>query len=143
LKTEPAQFNNLIIAQRQPAKLQGDLSSVHVADIAREYKAPLPIPTGDAQKQALDVLSGMDIASSYTAVDYIFSHESGWRPGAVNGFGCIGLGQSCPLGSGLSKECPDWQTNVRCQVRHFTAYANHRYGSWQAAYEYWLVHHNW
>lgn len=143
LNTEPAHFNNLTIIQRQPEKLQGSFLSMHIVDIAWDYQRPASIPSGMAQQQALDVLNQMNIGSSWYAMDYIFTHESGWQPNAVNKFGCIGLGQSCPVGSGLREECPDWQINVNCQVKHFTKYANNRYGNWQKAYQYWLAHHNW
>jgi hypothetical protein len=80
--------------------------------------------------------------SEWQYVDYIVSRESGWRVGVVNQIGCIGLGQSCPGGSGLSMECPNWQNDPVCQLRHFTKYANNRYGGWQKSYLAWQ-NQNW
>ncbi len=73
--------------------------------------------------------------------DYIFQKESGWRVDAVNSIGCIGIGQSCPNGSGLAKECPDWKTNLLCQVKHFKGYMERRpqYGTWAKAKHFWDV----
>lgn len=69
-------------------------------------------------------------------VDYIISHESGWRVGVVNSLGCKGLGQSCPNGSGLTKDCPNWKTDPVCQLKHFDKYAQ-RYGGWYGSYIAW------
>ena len=73
---------------------------------------------------------------NYDEVDYIFTKESNWRPYAVNSKGCIGLGQNCPDKYGfkwLEQACPDWRTNVVCQIKRFAHYAIGRYGSWEAA----------
>jgi hypothetical protein len=74
-------------------------------------------------------------------VDYIMSHESGWRPGAVNAIGCVGLGQNC--GSWLVEACPLWQVDPVCQLKRFAVYANERYGGWEQAYNEWLWKHWW
>lgn len=82
--------------------------------------------------------------SDWGYVDHIISHESGWRPDAVNGSGCIGLGQNCPSNGKyfLKEYCPDWDTNPVCQLRRWTGYAA-KYGGWQGAYGYWLSNGNW
>lgn len=100
-------------------------------------------PLGDVRQQAKDTIDQMGLGDQWYAVDYVLSHESTWRPDAVNPTGCIGLGQSCPGGSGLSAECPDWKTNVSCQVRHFTKYAQNRYGGWTGAYNFWQSNRWW
>ncbi|MDK2899224.1 MAG: resuscitation-promoting factor RpfB [Patescibacteria group bacterium] len=82
----------------------------------------------------------------YGYVDYIITRESHWNPGAINstgcgGNGCYGLGQT-NLKS-LSGACPSWQSDPVCQLRYFSSYAvNHGYGSWNAAYNFW-VNHGW
>jgi uncharacterized protein YabE (DUF348 family) len=77
----------------------------------------------------------------YTYADYVISHESGWRPDALSGNGCAGLGQACPA-SKLAAACPDWQNDPVCQLRYFTGYAS-RYSGWSGAYNFWLSHHYW
>lgn len=97
-----------------------------------------------ADKATIMAAAGID-ASQFASVDYIISKESGWRPGAVNSQGCIGLGQRCPSGgsNALVSACPSWQTDPVCQLRHFSAYANGRYGSWNSAYQTWQVQRWW
>lgn len=97
-----------------------------------------------ADKAAIMAAAGID-ASQFASVDYIIQKESGWRPGAINSQGCIGLGQRCPVGgsNALVAACPNWQTDPVCQLRHFSAYANGRYGSWNAAYQVWVVQRWW
>lgn len=81
-------------------------------------------------------------ASQQFAADFVIGRESGWNLAARNGSGCLGLGQACP-GAKLVSACPAWQTDATCQIKFFTGYANGRYGSWQGAYEAWLIKHWW
>lgn len=69
---------------------------------------------------------------------YIYYRESGCNPGALNGAGCAGIGQACP-GSKL----PCSLTDFACQDAYFTDYALARYGSWEAAYYFWIGHGWW
>lgn len=80
--------------------------------------------------------------SDYAAVDYIISHESGWRPFATNPSGSWGLCQATPGGK-MSSAGSDWKTNPVTQLRWCSGYAQSRYGGWQAAYKYWISHRNW
>lgn len=86
-------------------------------------------------------LAGID-ASQYQYADYIIGRESGWNPAAVSANRCIGLGQKCNAAS-LIADCPAWQSDPVCQLEHFSGYANGRYGSWQAAYQFWTLNHWW
>jgi uncharacterized protein YabE (DUF348 family) len=97
-----------------------------------------------SDKAALMAAAGID-PSQFASVDYIITKESNWRPGAINSIGCIGLAQRCPIGgtNALVAACPSWQTDPVCQLRHFSAYANGRYGSWNAAYQVWVVQRWW
>jgi hypothetical protein len=96
-------------------------------------------------------------SSDYAYVDYIISHESGWCPTKVQGHpgvcpgyapdpfptsGGYGLGQATP-GTKMASAGADWKTNPVTQLRWATSYALGRYKSWEAAYNYWTVHHNW
>ncbi|HSX43810.1 MAG TPA: G5 domain-containing protein [Candidatus Saccharimonadales bacterium] len=96
-------------------------------------------------------------ASDYAYVNYIISHESGWCPTKLqgqigycpayppssipSGLG-YGLGQATP-GSKMSPFGSDWTSNPVTQLRWATSYADARFGSWGAAYNYWQAHHNW
>lgn len=70
--------------------------------------------------------------------NYIYTRESGCRTDAVNAGGCRGIGQACP-GSKL----PCSNADYACQNAFFTRYAMDRYGSWEAAYNFWLKNHWW
>lgn len=69
---------------------------------------------------------------------YIYQHESGCRTDAVNGGGCAGLGQACP-----GSKMPCSLSDAPCQLGYFESYALGRYGSWEAAYNFWINNHWW
>lgn len=79
--------------------------------------------------------------SDYGYADYIIRHESGWRYNAQGYSTTYGLCQAYP-GSKMASAGGDWQTNPITQLRWCSSYTS-RYGSWQAAYNHWLVNHNW
>lgn len=92
----------------------------------------------------------------YQYADYIISRESGWCPTKWQGEygGCppyhgtpgpgigYGLGQATP-GSKMSTYGADWATNPVTQLKWANGYAKSRFGSWQAAYNYWVNNHHW
>jgi uncharacterized protein YabE (DUF348 family) len=78
----------------------------------------------------------------YQYVDYIVSHESGWRPNAGSPSGPYGLCQAYP-GSKMASAGSDWLTNPVTQLRWCNGYAHSRYGSWAAAYNHWVATRNW
>jgi hypothetical protein len=71
--------------------------------------------------------------SEAEAKNFVYMHESGNDPTAVNSQGCRGLGQACP---GTKLPCGN---DYACQDQYFTAYMESRYGSWQAAKAHWLA----
>lgn len=93
-------------------------------------------------KSAVMALAGINVDVDYPYVDYIVKKESGWRPLASNPSGAYGLCQSFP-GSKMATAGADWQTNPVTQLKWCNGYAKARYGSWAAAYNYWLAHSNW
>jgi resuscitation-promoting factor RpfB len=80
--------------------------------------------------------------SDYQYADYIIGRESGWRPNARNASGAYGLCQALP-GSKMSSAGADWATNPITQLKWCNGYAKGRYGTWAAAYSYWMSHHYW
>lgn len=92
----------------------------------------------------------------YQYADYIISRESGWCPTKWQGEygGCppyhgtpgpgigYGLGQATP-GSKMSLYGADWATNPVTQLRWANGYAKSRFGTWEAAYNYWVSNHHW
>ncbi len=71
---------------------------------------------------------------------YIYNRESGNDPNRWNAEGCVGLGQAFPA-SKLLAVCPNLE--YACQDAWFTNYAVARYGSWERAYQHWLVYRSW
>lgn len=105
--------------------------------IVKGTKPPTIIVAGD--HAALMLQAGIP-ASQHGSAEYIISRESGWRLDARNSGGCLGLGQACP-GSKLINVCPEYANDPICQLRFFTNYVNGRYGSWNGAYQFWVVNH--
>ena len=79
--------------------------------------------------------SGCNTGNMYK--DYIYNHESSCNPSSVNSIGCRGVGQACP---GSKLPCG---ADFACQDAWFSQYAISRYGSWEAAYNFWLINHWW
>jgi hypothetical protein len=104
-------------AQRQAEQAQQPSTSAYIAPTAM-YSAP--VSTNDAKM-------------------FIYMHESGNNPGAINASsGACGLGQSLPcskMGCSLS--------DYTCQDQWFTSYMLGRYGSWENARAFWLSHSWW
>jgi len=77
-------------------------------------------------------------------VDYIIGKESGWGYTKWNygGSGAYGLGQALPAYK-MSQFGDDYMTNPVTQLRWATAYAEGRYGSWAAAYDFWTNYRYW
>ncbi len=79
--------------------------------------------------------SGCNTGNQYK--DFIYMKESGCNPSAVNSIGCRGIGQACP---GSKLPCG---ADFACQDAYFSNYAIQRYGSWEAAYSFWLRNSWW
>lgn len=122
------------------------LEPVHQAEV---IGTKVELPPGTHQ----DWMAAAGIsASDYGYVEFIVGHENGgWEPCKVQG-GSVNCSYSGSMGYGLVQATPgskmvsagdDWRTNPITQLRWATSYAVGRYGSWSAAYNYWVSHHNW
>lgn len=70
---------------------------------------------------------------------FIYNHESGNNPGAINrSSGACGLGQALPC-----SKMPCSLSDYACQDNFFTGYMQQRYGSWENARAFWLSHQWW
>jgi hypothetical protein len=101
-------------------------------------------------------------SGDYPYVQYIINHENAlwcqtrWQgqrtcpayyeekfPGAEShtktGYG---LCQSTPANK-MASAGADWRTSAVTQMKWCAGYAERRFGSWQAAYNYWISHGNW
>ena len=79
-------------------------------------------------------------SSDYGYVEYIISHESGWRYNASNPSGAYGLPQALP-GSKMASAGADWATNPITQLKWVNGYVS-RYGGWAGAYAHWQANGN-
>lgn len=135
--------------------------------IIQEVRVLEPVPRITARGRAVSIpadksawMAAAGIAPrDYPYANYIISRESGWCPtkwqGQVgycppyyepihstdSGFG-YGLCQSTPA-SKMSSAGSDWQTNAVTQLKWCSGYAIGRYGSWEAAYNFWISRHWW
>lgn len=95
----------------------------------------------DISKDKAAVMAAAGISpSDYPYVDYIVSHESGWRVNASNGR-TWGLCQALP-GSKMASAGADWETNPVTQLRWCSSYAA-RKGGWAASYNLWVTQRYW
>lgn len=93
-------------------------------------------------KQAVMAAAGI-APSDYAYVDYIVSRESSWNYRARNASsGAYGLCQSLPA-SKMASAGSDWEINPVTQLKWCHGYAQDRYGSWQAAYNFWINNRWW
>ncbi len=116
-----------------------------IAEIRYVGKKPATLsPNINLSGEKVSIMAGAGIAESdYPYVDFIISHESGWRPGASNSSsGAYGLCQALP-GSKMASAGSDYLTNPSTQLRWCSGYANGRYGGWQGAYNAWLAQSWW
>jgi uncharacterized protein YabE (DUF348 family) len=130
-------------------------------DVIQEVVTKTPVTQIVVQGTSLSGIKGnMALAGiapgDYQYADYIISHESGWCPtkaqgqygscppysGSVPSGGGYGLCQSTP-GSKMASAGADWATNPVTQLKWCSGYAVGHYGSWGAAYNFWLSHHWW
>lgn len=92
--------------------------------------------------------------SDYGYVNYIVMREGGWEPCKVQGgaINCNYVAEGGRMGYGMVQATPggkmasagaDWATNPITQLRWATGYAVGRYGSWSAAYNYWIANRHW
>lgn len=124
--------------QKQKEDLQKQLDDAQKALQARaDQKASEQQKIAQAASLTTKAYAATGCNTGNMYKDYIYSHESGCNPASVNSIGCRGIGQACP---GSKLPCG---ADFACQDAYFTTYALSRYGSWQAAYNFWLINHWW
>ncbi|MET9951612.1 transglycosylase SLT domain-containing protein [Streptomyces sp. NPDC012769] len=78
--------------------------------------------------------------SQYASFSKIVEHESGWNHTATNSSsGAYGLVQALPA-SKMASAGSDWKTNPATQIKWGLDYMNDRYGSPNAAWNFWQTH---
>ncbi len=100
---------------------------------------PAVASAADASPQAL--AAQIVPADQLASFSQIISHESGWNVTATNpSSGSYGLGQALPA-SKMASAGADWKTNPSTQIKWSLDYMNTRYGSPNAAWNFWQANH--
>lgn len=122
--------------QKQKDELQKQLQ-----DAQSQLQARAATKAAAAQKlqQTASLSATAYAAGANPYRDYIFAHEGAID--SVNSIGCIGLGQDC--NGQLAVDCPDWRTDLNCQLAFWDRYAVTRYGSWPNAYAFKIANGWW
>lgn len=90
-------------------------------------------------QKAVNYIATPAQAATGDAKMFIYMHESGNNPAAVNkSSGACGLGQALPC-----SKMPCNLSDYACQDSFFTQYMLSRYGSWENAQSWWLSHGWW
>ncbi len=80
-------------------------------------------------------------ANQLASFSQIIAHESSWNVTATNASsGAYGLAQALP-GSKMATHGSDWKTNATTQIKWALDYMNTRYGSPNAAWNFWQANH--
>lgn len=128
------QFPNMVDNYQQTVAIPQETARQEAAEAARkaqEVSNTVPVPI--VAPRPLYVAPG----DSFKA--FIYNAESGNDPGAINATsGACGLGQALPC-----SKMPCSLSDYACQDAFFTNYMEGRYGTWAAAYSFWIGHRWW
>lgn len=120
-------------------RIRSEIQSI----VLREPVAQIEVRGTSLSGTKADMARAGIAESDFVYVDYIVFKESTWNYLARNASsGAYGLCQALP-GSKMASAGSDWETNPVTQLRWCDSYAKARYGSWSAAYSFWLRNHYW
>lgn len=126
---EPGHIYKQEVTQIQPIKADVLPQPLPEAETVVEKK--IPSGTHEEWMAAAGISPG-----DYASVNFIVSHESGWRPDAINpSSGSCGLVQALPC----SKLGADWSNPVQA-LSWASKYVTARYGGWDGAVAFWNAH---
>lgn len=132
-KDMTANFNAMIKQRAAAQAASVVLAQQEAAQAAQQAQA---LSNSSAPVQSVQTASPQP---TNDAMAFIFAHESGNNPGAINASsGACGLGQALPC-----SKMPCSLSDYQCQVNFFTAYAVSRYGGWAQAQAFWEANNYW
>ncbi|MGW7444853.1 aggregation-promoting factor C-terminal-like domain-containing protein [Kitasatospora sp. NPDC054795] len=103
--------------------------------------AVVPAVASAAEASPQAIAAQIVPADQLASFSQIIAHESGWNVTATNpSSGSYGLGQALPA-SKMASAGADWKTNPSTQIKWALDYMNTRYGSPNAAWNFWQSHH--
>lgn len=132
--------DRLAAEEAERARIAAELEAAAAEEQRRLAAAATPAPPQQQSPPQVqhDEPPAGDCVPGNPYASFIYQRESGCRTWAYNAGGCRGLGQACP---GSKLPCND--DDFACQHEWFEGYALGRYGSWEAAYAFWLRNHWW
>lgn len=141
-----AEINNVQVAVETPKPKAEQVNETKPKKQEPVEPKPSPAPQPKVEEQAKPVVQpkpqpvqGVTNCGDNVYKQYIYQKESGCRTNAINASsGACGIGQALPC-SKLPCSLSDWA----CQDRWFSNYAIQRYGSWEAAYNFWRANSWW
>lgn len=145
---DEAQDISVVVEGSDAVAVQRDLFEVYVTPTPTPEPVPAAQPsgggsgpvyyTGGGAPAEWMAAAGID-SGNWGYVDYIVSKESGWNPNATNSSsGACGLVQALPC-----SKVPGNGYDPIDNLRWANGYATGRYGSWAAAYDFWINNHWW
>lgn len=144
-KTEPTHIDKQVATRVQPLRVL----EVKLPHPQEEMTPITPVTTGEGNPlrdgSHRDWLAAAGIAeTAYKAVESIITRESNWNPLSWNASdsGAYGLCQALPA-SKMETAGVDYMTNPITQLKWCNSYAIARYGSWEAAAQFWESHKWW
>jgi hypothetical protein len=124
-KTESKQVNEIKPQTQEPVEKKPS-----PAPQPKQAEAPKPKPVPQPKPVAVQ---GVTNCGDNVYKQYIYQKESGCRTNAINSSsGACGIGQALPC-----SKLPCTLSDFACQDAWFSNYAIQRYGSWEAAYNFW------
>uniref|UniRef100_UPI003158AF62 aggregation-promoting factor C-terminal-like domain-containing protein n=1 Tax=Streptomyces sp. WZ-12 TaxID=3030210 RepID=UPI003158AF62 len=90
---------------------------------------------------AVAMLKSLGWDSQFSALEQMWTNESGWRWNATNpSSGAYGIPQSLP-GSKMASAGSDWRDNAATQIQWGLSYIKERYGDPAKAWRFWQANH--
>lgn len=139
-ETEPPSHTAYLVSQdlvASPFRLAEVTEGKSLEDSKPSQNDREPTPVVPQDQHYVWAMEAGISADQFPYVNYVVSHESGWRPDARNGKeGACGLVQALPC----SKIPGDWTDPVNA-LKWGNSYVISRYGSWKNAVLWWQSHH--
>jgi hypothetical protein len=136
-----AEVNNVQVAVEtpKPEAKQVNETKPKVQEPVKPKPSPAPQPKQAEAPKPKPVVQGVTNCGDNVYKQYIYQKESGCRTNAINSSsGACGIGQALPC-----SKLPCTLSDFACQDAWFSNYAIQRYGSWEAAYNWWIRNHWW
>lgn len=133
-----------LIDEQSKSKADDEAKTRQIEELNKQIQEKDAQLQAKAAAKTAYAASAPKVAKTYAlpedeAKAFIYSHESGNNPGAINpNGGACGLGQALPC-----SKMPCSLSDYACQDQFFTNYMLQRYGSWNNARAFWIANNWW